>query len=89
MRAPTLRSYKGSVYPGNRPKTINLRTGLEEGKDIQFGVRAAGDATKYAELHEVYEKTAGREAWFRGHPLTMHNQDGQLVAIIDNRFMHR
>ena len=85
--------YKGhKFYPENIPKSINLRTGLDAGKDIAFGVPVRpGDTIDIrSTLHEVYEKT-GRTGsmYFVVIRFTMKNQRGEMIAIVDNRFMHR
>jgi acyl dehydratase len=85
--------YKGNkFYPESLPKTINVRAGLDAGKDIQFGVpvRPGDTLSVQATLHDVYEKT-GRTGsmYFVVIRFTMTNQGGELVAVIDNRFMHR
>src|SRR4051812_28646477 len=52
--------YKGNrFYPESIPKTINVRTGFDAGKDIELGVAVrAGDMVEVrSTLHEVYEKT--------------------------------
>lgn len=85
--------YKGSkFYPENLPKTINIRTGFDAGKDIQLGVPVrAGDVVEVrCTLHEVYEKTGRSGSMvFVVIRFTMTNQRGEAVAVIDNRFMHR
>ncbi len=85
--------YKGNkFYPESIPKTINVRTGFDAGKDLEIGVPVRpGDMVEVrATLHEVYEKT-GRTGsmYFVVIRFTMTNQRGQMLAIIDNRFMHR
>jgi acyl dehydratase len=85
--------YKGNrFYPENIPKTINVRTGFDAGKDIQLGVPVRpGDTIEVrSTLHEVYEKT-GRTGsmYFVVIRFTMTNQQGQMLAVVDNRFMHR
>ena len=85
--------YKGNkFYPENIPKTINLRTGFDAGKDIAFGapVRPGDTLDVRSTLHEVYEKT-GRTGsmYFVVIRFTMTNQRGEMVAVVDNRFMHR
>lgn len=85
--------YKGEkFYPENIPKTINVRTGLDAGKDVEIGVPVRpGDTLEVrSTLHEVYEKT-GRSGsmYFVVIRFTMTNQRGEMVAIVDNRFMHR
>ena len=85
--------YKGDkFYPDTIPKNINVRSGFDAGKDIELGapVRAGDTIDVRCTLHEVYEKTGRTGSMvFVVIRFTMHNQDGQLVAIIDNRFMHR
>ena len=87
-----LRYKGGRFYPENLPKTINLRTGLDAGKDIAFGapVRPGDTIEIRSTLHEVYEKT-GRSGsmYFVVIRFTMTNQRGETVAVVDNRFMHR
>ena len=85
--------YKGGkFYPESIPPTINLRTGLDAGKDIELGVPVrVGDTVEVrSTLHEVYEKT-GRTGsmYFVVIRFTMTNQRGEMLAIVDNRFMHR
>ena len=85
--------YKGNkFYPENIPKNINLRTGFDAGKDITFGqpVRPGDVIHVRSTLHEVYEKT-GRTGsmYFVVIRFTMTNQRGEMVAVVDNRFMHR
>ncbi len=85
--------YKGErFYPENIPKTINLRSGFDAGKDIELGVPIRpGDTIEIrSTLHEVYEKT-GRSGsmYFVVIRFTMTNQRGEMLALVDNRFMHR
>jgi hypothetical protein len=85
--------YKGErFYPENIPKNINVRSGFDAGKDIELGVPIRpGDAIEIrSTLHEVYEKT-GRSGsmYFVVIRFTMTNQRGEMLAIVDNRFMHR
>jgi acyl dehydratase len=85
--------YKGNkFYPENIPRTINVRTGFDAGKDLEIGVpvRPGDTIDVRCTLHEVYEKT-GRTGsmYFVVIRFTMTNQRGEMVAIVDNRFMHR
>jgi acyl dehydratase len=85
--------YKGNkFYPESLPKNINVRTGFDAGKDLELGVPVRpGDAVEVrATLHEVYEKT-GRTGsmYFVVLRFTLTNQRGEMLAVIDNRFMHR
>jgi acyl dehydratase len=85
--------YKGDrFYPESIPKTINVRTGFDAGKDIQLGVPVRpGDTVEIrSTLHEVYEKT-GRTGsmYFVVIRFIMTNQRGEMLAVVDNRFMHR
>jgi hypothetical protein len=85
--------YKGDrFYPENLPKNINVRTGLDAGKDVELGVpiRAGDTIDIRSTLHEVYEKTGRTGAmYFVVIRFTLTNQRGELVAHVDNRFMHR
>jgi acyl dehydratase len=85
--------YKGDrFYPESIPKSINVRSGFDAGKDIELGVPVRpGDTIEVrSTLHEVYEKT-GRTGsmYFVVIRFTMTNQRGEMLAIVDNRFMHR
>ena len=85
--------YKGNrFYPENIPRTIDLRTGFDAGKDLRLGatVRPGDTIEVRCTLHDVYEKT-GRTGsmYFVVIRFTMTNQRGELLAVIDNRFMHR
>jgi len=85
--------YKGErFYPESIPKNINVRSGFDAGKDIELGVPIRpGDTIEIrSTLHEVYEKT-GRSGsmYFVVIRFTMTNQRGDMLAIVDNRFMHR
>src|SRR2546428_13957187 len=78
--------YKGNrFYPESLPKTINVRTGFDAGKDIAFGVpvRPGDTIDVRSTLHEVYEKT-GRSGgmYFVVIRFTMTNQRGDTVAIV-------
>jgi hypothetical protein len=85
--------YRGArFYPESLPKAINVRSGFDAGKDIELGVPVRpGDTIEVrATLHEIYEKT-GRTGsmYFVVIRFTLTNQRGELVAVVDNRFMHR
>ena len=79
-------------YPENLPKQINVRSGFDAGKDLEIGmpVRPGDTIDVRATLHEVYEKT-GRTGsmYFVVIRFTITNQRGELLARVDNRFMHR
>jgi acyl dehydratase len=85
--------YKGTkFYPQNLPKTINVRTGFDAGKDLEIGepVRPGDTVDVRCTLHEIYEKTGRSGSMiFVVIRFTMTNQRGEMVAVIDNRFMHR
>ena len=85
--------YKGNkFYPDSIPKTINVRTGFDAGKDIELGmaVRPGDTIEVRSTLHEVYEKTGRSGSMvFVVIRFTMVNQRDEVLAVIDNRFMHR
>ena len=82
----------GKFYPENLPKVIDVRRGFDAGKDLEIGalVRPGDTMQVRATLHEVNEKT-GRTGsmYFVVLRFTMTNQRGELLARVDNRFMHR
>jgi len=85
--------YKGNkFYPENLPRTINVRAGFDAGKDIQLGrpIRPGDTITVRCTVHDIYEKT-GRTGTmvFVVIRFTLTSQRGDLLAVIDNRFMHR
>ena len=85
--------YKGrKFYPENLPKVVNVRAGFDAGKDIELGVPVRpGDMIEVrATLHDIYEKT-GRSGTmvFIVFRTTVMNQDGQMVAIVDQKMMFR
>ena len=79
-------------YPERLPTELEWRRGMDAGKDVEFGIPIRpGDAiTVRSTLHDVYEKT-GRSGsmTFVVLRLTLTNQRGERVAVVDNRFMHR
>ena len=79
-------------YPERLPSGLEWRRGMDAGKDVEIGVPIRpGDAiTVRSVLHDVYEKT-GRSGsmTFVVLRLTLTNQRGERVAVVDNRFMHR
>jgi hypothetical protein len=85
--------YKGNkFYPESIPSTINIRTGFDAGKDIELGVPVRpGDRVEVTStLHEVYEKTGRSGSMvFVVIRYTMRNDRGEMLAVVDNRFMHR
>jgi hypothetical protein len=85
--------YKGNkFYPDSIPATINVRTGFDAGKDIELGVPVRpGDRVEVTStLHEVYEKTGRSGSMvFVVIRYTMTNERGEMLAVVDNRFMHR
>jgi N-terminal half of MaoC dehydratase len=79
-------------YPENLPREIDFRTGLDAGKDVELGVPLRPGDTVHVSctVHEVYEKT-GRSGsmFFLVTRFRLANQRGEMLAVIDNRFMHR
>jgi len=79
-------------YPENLPRQIDVRTGFDAGKDLALGVplRPGDSVVVSATLHEIYEKT-GRTGTmvFVVIRFTITNQRDELIAHVDNRFMHR
>jgi hypothetical protein len=65
---------------------------FDAGKDIALGVpiRPGDVITVLSTLHDVYEKT-GRTGsmYFVVVRFTMTNQQGDTVAVVDNRFMYK
>jgi len=82
----------GRFYPESLYKLINVRRGFDAGKDIALGepIRPGDTIEVRSTLHEVYEKT-GRTGsmYFVVIRFTLVNQRGDVVAVVDNRFMHR
>ena len=82
----------GRFYPESLYKLINVRRGFDAGKDIALGepIRPGDTLEVRSTLHEVYEKT-GRTGsmYFVVIRFTLVNQRGDVVAVVDNRFMHR
>ncbi len=79
-------------YPDNLPRSIDVRTGFDAGKDVVLGapIRAGDTLTVRCTLHEVYEKTGRTGSMvFVVIRFTVTNQRGETVATVDNRFMHR
>ncbi len=79
-------------YPESIPKSINVRTGFDAGKDIELGtpIRPGDTVTVRSTLHEVYEKTGRSGSMvFVVIRFTLTNQGGEMLAVVDNRFMHR
>ena len=84
-------------FRGNRffhpsiPREAFVR-GFDAGKDIEFGVPIRpGDVISTRNvLHEVYEKTGRTGSMvFVVSRETMTNQRGEMVAIVDSRFVIR
>ena len=77
-------------HPAIPPETF-VR-GFDAGKDIQFGepIRAGDVVHTSSVLHEIYEKTGrtGSMVFIVSRQM-MKNQRGEMVAIIDSRFMLR
>ncbi|TMA40210.1 MAG: MaoC family dehydratase [Deltaproteobacteria bacterium] len=82
----------GRFYPESLYKLIDVRRGFDAGKDIALGepIRPGDTIEVRSTLHEVYEKT-GRTGsmYFVVIRFTLVNQRGDVVAVVDNRFMHR
>ena len=77
-------------HPGI-PRSL-LITGFDAGKDIMFGapIRVGDVIRTKSAVHDVYEKT-GRSGTmvFIVSRQTLVNQHGEMVAVIDNRFVCR
>jgi acyl dehydratase len=77
-------------YPRDMP--VLPRNGLDAGKDVVFGVpiRPGDRITVSATVQELYEKTGRSGSMvFVVIRFTLTNQRSELVAVVDNRFMHR
>ena len=82
----------GRFYPEELLKLIDVRSGFDAGKDIQLGqpVRPGDTIEVRSTVHEVYEKTGRTGSMvFVVIRYTLLNQRGEMLAIVDNRFMHR
>src|SRR5438477_31261 len=93
-RHPTycVRFRGGRFYPEELLKLIDVRSGFDAGKDIQLGapVRPGDTIEVRSTVHEVYEKTGRTGSMvFVVIRYTLSNQRGDMLAIVDNRFMHR
>lgn len=77
-------------YPNDMPKLS--RFGFDAGKDVEFGrpIRPGDRIVVSASLEQLYEKT-GRSGSMIVVVVrfTLTNQDGEVVARVDNRFIHR
>jgi acyl dehydratase len=85
--------YRGHKFlPDSLPDPLKTRMSFDAGKDIEFGVpiRAGDRISVTSSLHDIYEKT-GRSGsmTFLVVRFTVRNQDGALVAHIDNRMLYK
>jgi acyl dehydratase len=90
MPAFCLKFRSRRFYPPDMPPLS--RSGFDAGKDVEFGVpiRPGDRITVSATVRDLYEKTG------RSGPLVivvvrfvLVNQRSEMVAVIDNRFIHR
>ena len=82
----------GRFYPESLLKLIDVRSGFDAGKDIRLGepIRPGDTIEVRSTLHEVYEKTGRTGSMvFVVIRYTLTNQRGEMLAVVDNRFMHR
>jgi acyl dehydratase len=79
-------------FPPDLPPEFLSRLSFDAGKDVELGapIRPGDVLTVSTSVHDVYEKTG------RSGPMTfvvvrstLTNQEGALVATIDNRMMYR
>lgn len=66
--------------------------GFDAGKDIAFGapIRPGDVLTTSSAIHEIYEKTGRSGAMvFLVFRTEIHNQRGEMVAIVDARMMQK
>jgi acyl dehydratase len=81
-----------AMYPEGLSMVIDVRSGFDAGKDVQFGrpVRPGDTVEVRSVLQELYEKTGrtGRMC-FVVVRFTITNQAGETLAVVDNRYMHR
>lgn len=84
--------FRGNRFsPPALPRQALVRA-FDAGKDIHFGapIRVGDVIHTSAVLHEVYEKTGRSGSMvFLVSRLTMKNQRGEMVAVIDSRFLIR
>jgi len=84
-------SLRGAHFMPRDMRSIG-RNGFDAGKDIEMGAPIhVGDVlTGSSTVHDVYEKT-GRSGTmtFIVFRTTVTNQDGQMVAIVDQKMMFR
>ena len=85
--------FKGhKFFPDTLPENLRFRMSFDAGKDIALGepIRPGDTITVASTLHEVYEKTGRSGSMiFVVVRFTMTNQQGDLVATVDNRFMYK
>ncbi len=68
------------------------RQGFDAGKDVEFvaPIRAGDTITLSSHVKEIYEKTGRTGSMvFVVVRSTLKNQDGEVVAHVDHRFMNR
>jgi hypothetical protein len=85
--------FKGQkFFPDTLPERLKFRMSFDAGKDVALGtsIRPGDVITVLSTLHDVYEKT-GRTGsmYFVVVRFTMTNQRGEVVAVVDNRFMYK
>ncbi|MFZ0887618.1 MAG: MaoC family dehydratase N-terminal domain-containing protein [Candidatus Binataceae bacterium] len=88
--AATFRSRRG--FWELMPRFGLGRGGFDAGKDMEFfrPIGVGDKITLSSQVKEIYEKT-GRSGTmvFLVFRSTLKNQDGEIVAHVDHRFMHR
>ena len=77
--------------PREMPRNLG-RNGFDAGKDIEIGapIRPGDVLTASSTVHDIYEKT-GRSGTmvFIVFRTTVTNQDGAMVAVVDQKMMFR
>lgn len=80
------------MFPENFPQLSKKHFGFDAGKcvTVHAPIRAGDHLTARSHIHDIYEKT-GRSGpmVFVVHRMEFSNQQGELVSVVDWRFVQR